>query len=198
MTITITSKKIKMWTYTSITIRNTRTCLPVILLFIAYAMAISTCRLLTWNVRGVMSSAGSKRELLDTYDIDLAFINEHKLREQQNSFFNSLHSGYAAFTLCYDSVSQSTMCGKGGVAMCNVRQGRCSSQYKKTCRFSVSVLDVQVSDRILGIKIEQKELRAIYAFSVYMPSINYSNIDYNEHLDYLYDNFSEIGTVLFP
>ena len=77
--------------------------------------------------------------------------------------------------------------------MCNVRQG----QYKKTCRFSVSVLDVQVSDRILGIKIEQKELRAIYAFSVYMPSINYSNIDHIEHLDYLYDNFSEIGTVLF-
>ncbi|MCG7879467.1 MAG: hypothetical protein N0C90_24515, partial [Candidatus Thiodiazotropha endolucinida] len=139
---------------------------------------------------GIMSSAGSLSKLLDDNNIDLAFISEHKLREQHKSFLDSVHCSYSAFTLCDASVASGSRCGKGGVAV----------MYKKTCQFSVSLLDVQVNDRILGIKIDHKAVKPIFAFSVYMPSVNYSYNEYAECIEYLqdlYECFSEQGTVFF-
>lgn len=153
-------------------------------------MAISNCRILTWNVRGIMSSAGSLSKLLDEYNIDFAFIAEHKLREQHKSFFDSVHNDYHAFTLCDASVTPGARCGKGGVAI----------MYKKERQFSVSLVDIQLNGRILGIKIDQQQIRPIYAFSVYMPSVNYSYEEYSECFEYLqnlYETFSELGSVLF-
>ena len=137
-----------------------------------------------------MSSAGSLSKLLDTYEIDFAFISEHKLRKQHDVFLDSVHSNYHAFTLCDSSTVQGARCGKEGVAV----------MYKKTCQFSVSPLDIQINDRILGVKIDQNDALQIYAFSVYMPSVNYSTEDFKEcfaFLQNLYDTFSAYGTVLF-
>ena len=64
------------------------------LLLILLIMASTECRILTWNVRGIVSSAGSLSKLLDDKNIDIAIISEHKLREQQETFLNSVHSNY--------------------------------------------------------------------------------------------------------
>ena len=40
---------------------------------------LNELRLVTWNVRGVMSSAGTLSKLLDQQNVDIAFITEHKL-----------------------------------------------------------------------------------------------------------------------
>ena len=137
-----------------------------------------------------MSSAGSLSKLLDDKNIDIAFISEHKLREQQVSFLNSIHSNFSAHTICDTSVGPNARCGKGGVAIL----------YKKSCQFTISKLDVQINDRIIGVQIDGKHLKPIYAFSVYLPSVNYSYNDYAECIDYLrvlYETFSESGSVLF-
>ena len=155
-------------------------------------MAASVCRILTWNVRGIMSSAGSLSKLLDIHDIDFAFISEHKLRNEHKSFLDSVHSNCRAITVCDTSIPQGTRCGKGGVAI----------MYKKECQFSVSHLDIQLNDRILGVRIDQRHSRTLYAFSIYMymPSVNYSVDEFHECIDYLeniYETFSEMGTVIF-
>ena len=144
----------------------------------------------TWNVRGIMSSAGSLSKLLDLHAIDFAFISEHKLRNEHKTFLDSVHNNYRAITLCDTSITPGSRCGKGGVAIL----------YKKECQFSVSHLDIQFNDRILGIKIEQRNSIAIYAFSVYMSSVNYSIEEFHECIDYLEninETFSELGTVVF-
>ena len=56
------------------------------LLPILFVMASTVCRILTWNVRGIMSSAGSLSKLLDDKNIDIAFISEHKLRDSKTYF----------------------------------------------------------------------------------------------------------------
>ena len=72
--------------------------------------------------------------------------------------------------------------------------------YKKNCQFSVTPLDIQFNDRILGVKLDQHDAMPIYAFSVYMPSVNYSTDDYQECfacLQNLYETFCAHGIVLF-
>ena len=153
-------------------------------------MSVLNCTILTWNVRGIMSTAGSLSKILDDYSIDFAFISEHKLREQQKSFLDSVHLNYTAVCVCDASITPGARCGKGGVAI----------MYKKTCQFCVSHLNVQLSDRIIGIQINQSCMKPIFAFSVYMPSVNYNSSDYIECFEYLqelYDTFSELGTVIF-
>lgn len=153
-------------------------------------MAASVCRILTWNVRGIMSSAGSLSKLLDIYEIDFAFISEHKLRNEHKLFLDSVHRNYHAITLCDSSNISGAGCGKGGVAI----------MYRTGCQFSVSPIDIYDNSRILGVKIDQRSARPIYAFSVYMPSVNYSTAEYHEcfqRLQNLYDSYSDIGTVLF-
>ena len=109
--------------------------------------------------------------------------------EQQYTFLNSVHSNYSAFTLCDATVGPSARYGKGGVAI----------MYKTSCQFTLSPLNIQINDRIVGIQIDSKYLKPIYAFSVYLPSVNYSYDDQAEcidHLQVLYDTFSESGHFL--
>ena len=148
------------------------------------------CRILTWNVRGIMSSSGSLSKLFDIYEIDFAFISEHKLRIEHEVFLDSVHSNYHSITLCDSSIAPGTRCGKGGVTI----------MYKKNCQFSVTPLDIQVNDRILGMKIDQHDAMPIYAFSMYMPSVNYSTDEYQECfacLQNLNETFCAHGIVLF-
>ena len=154
------------------------------------AIPLLKCNIFNWNVRGAMSSAGSLSKLLDDFDVDLAFISEHKLREQHKSFLESIHNNYTSICTCNSSVVTGARCGKGGVAV----------MFRKNCQFSISTLDIPLNDRITGIKICQSKMRPIYAFSVYMPSVNYNVSDYLEcfeSLQDIHDTFVELGTVMF-
>ena len=50
--------------------------------------------LLTWNVRGVISSCKTLINLLETYPCDVAVLCEHKLTLQSYSFLESIHLKY--------------------------------------------------------------------------------------------------------
>ena len=50
--------------------------------------------ILTWNVRGIISSCKFLNNLLDTYPCDVAVLCEHKLTLQSYSFLESMHFKY--------------------------------------------------------------------------------------------------------
>ena len=50
--------------------------------------------ILTWNVRGILSSSNILNNLLDTYPCDVAVLCEHKLTLQSYSFLESMHMKY--------------------------------------------------------------------------------------------------------
>ena len=56
----------------------------------------NTLNIITWNVRGIMSSAASLSQTLDDLNIDIAFITEHKLLPHMKYFmdhtFNFMNS----------------------------------------------------------------------------------------------------------
>ena len=64
-----------------------------------------------------MSSASSLSKLLDSHNIDFAFISEHKMRNEHYTFFYSIHSNYRALTLSDTSTVPDARCSKGGVAI---------------------------------------------------------------------------------
>ena len=52
--------------------------------------------ILTWNCRGIMSSAYPLSQILDTYSVDIALTVEHKLMPHSALFMDSIHSNYSS------------------------------------------------------------------------------------------------------
>ena len=75
--------------------------------------------IITWNVRGIMSSSLCLNGLLDKTKCDIALISEHKLLPYNDSFMGCLHSDYDHFTRCDTNVDNYSMlrCGKGGISI---------------------------------------------------------------------------------
>ncbi len=149
-------------------------------------------RFVTWNVRGIMSSASSLGKLLEAHDIDVAFITEHKLFEHSKTFMSSINYNYKDITYCdpdYDIYSNIS-CGKGGVSIL----------YKTTLEFSVRIMDELANERLIGIELACHDNTNIFAFCIYMPSSNYSNDTYIDNINNLQavcNTYSEKGTVVF-
>ena len=99
--------------------------------------------ILSWNVRGIMSSALSFSAMLDKYDVDVACITEHKLLQHLLPFCDSIRSDYKCTAKAEDISSNSTLikCGKGGVAIF------CKSSLMRYANF----IDDINSDRVVGI-----------------------------------------------
>ena len=158
------------------------------IVFIVTVTLMSKCNILTWNVRGIMSSAGSLSQMLELYDIDFAFISEHKLRHEHSVFCRSIHSNYDAYVTCDASDNPQSRCGKAGTCI----------MFKRNCSFSLKHIDNIPSDRVTGITI-LTDSDCIHAFSVYMPPVNYTISDYIDTLDIiqgLYESYSISGSVI--
>lgn len=149
------------------------------------------CNILTWNVRGAMSSAGSISNLLDTYDIDIACISEHKLKSPSATFLDTLHSSYRSICVC-EQVDLNAKCGKEGVSI----------MFKKSLSFAVQELRNIKSTRLTGIKLTSVEstiVTPIYVLCMYLPSANYTFDDYIEcltELQSIYDMYSNDGFII--
>ncbi|KAK3103870.1 hypothetical protein FSP39_022522 [Pinctada imbricata] len=146
--------------------------------------------IMSWNVRGVISSTVSLCSLLDNTDCDVAVISEHKLRQSSSNFFDSMHGNYNGYVKLdqsnYDSGN--SFIGKGGVAIL----------VNKSLNFSVTEVSCYDSDRVVGIQLVDNQRNYIYIFGVYMPSEN--DIDsYMHHisiLESLYNYYSVYGNVV--
>lgn len=50
--------------------------------------------ILSWNVRGIMTSTLPLSDMIQDYNVDIAIICEHRLRPQHRQFLASVHDGY--------------------------------------------------------------------------------------------------------
>ena len=135
-------------------------------LFCFLTMASMGLNILSWNVRGIMSSAYSLSCILDENNIDIALISEHKLFSYSAGFLSSINTKYD-----YVSVEQSgtnpyskATCGQGGVAIL----------YKKSLSKQTEHIDHIRNDRILGIELKpiNNQQESLFVFSVYLPAHN--------------------------
>ena len=148
-------------------------------------------RFMSWNVRGIMSSAGSLSYALNKEHIDVAFISEHKLFEHSKSFMGSIEPLYDHITQCDDDFStyNNIKCGKGGVSIL----------YRKTLNFNIRAMDEIADPRIVGVEITCQSETKIFAFSIYLPSANYPNEIYEDYINTLQaicESYSDVGLVI--
>jgi len=147
--------------------------------------------IICWNVRGIMSSAYSLSAYLESYDIDVALITEHKLFQHSTHFLSCINESYAHIQSVDLTIDQygSAKCGKGGTAIL----------YKKSLKHCISAIPDIASNRITGIELRGRDIDPVYIFCVYMPSDNNVEV-YKEvlsDLQALYSFYNLHGTVVF-
>ena len=147
--------------------------------------------LLCWNVRGIMSSAYSLSDMLDSHCIDIALITEHKLLPRSNHFLSSINSNFYAYNTCNTSFDNfgTLRCGKAGTAIL----------IRKSLQKHISLVNNITNERIIGIEIRYNKLSPLYVFCVYMPADNDVSC-YNEtlcDLQAIFSHYCKLGTVIF-
>lgn len=144
---------------------------------------------MTWNVRGIMSSTLCLSELLIGHNIDICVISEHKLKEKSLHYLNSVEKGYKVFSKT-DSLpnTYNAYHGKGGIAI----------MYKSTLDFYVNEIENIDSERVLGIELKGPTTGSLYVFAAYLPSDeSMERYKYEiDILDSLYKYYSNYGNVL--
>lgn len=151
----------------------------------------NTLSILSWNVRCIMSSSICLSSMLDRVKCDIAIISEHKLKQNNASYLDSIHPDYKSYTRS-ESTNTSTHCsrflGKGGIAV----------MYKKELELSICELTYFDSSRFIGLEIRRPHDRSLYIFGVYLPSDNIIQ-SYSTELYLLEDlvaHFSSLGDVI--
>ena len=118
--------------------------------------------ILTWNVRGIMSSPLFLSNLLLVTGCDIAIICENKSKLSSVSYINSIDTIYHSVSKT-DRFNDFLNCthGKGGIYM----------MYIFSLQFMVKEMVYTNSDRIVCIELKSQNYRSIlnFIFGVYLP-----------------------------
>ena len=128
-------------------------------------------RIACWNCSGIYGNYFYARDLLKNTDI-LA-LSEHWLYNDELSFLDGLDDKfcyYASSSRLNDNTRR-WKCGQGGVGL--------------LWRKNLVVKKIFLSDRLVAIKIKTGPARWSIICGVYLPSTNYSTIDFQNELDAL-------------
>lgn len=110
-------------------------------------------RILTWNVRGAMSSTLCLNSLLDNTHCDIAVISEHKLKNQHNGkmYLDSIHKDYLSIVKIDENDTYTTpnvyFIGKGGVAIL----------IRKSLVYTMKEIKID-SKRVIGVEVQCKHV----------------------------------------
>ena len=101
--------------------------------------------ILTWNVRGVISSSLCLVDILARTNCDIAIITEHKLKSTSANYLDTISQQYCSITRienCINNTSTDSFrfMGKGGGGI----------MYKKNMQFSIVEIPDIDSTRIVG------------------------------------------------
>ena len=122
---------------------------------------LSCLKLLTWNVRGIMSSTLCLSNLLKETNCDICIISEHKLKEKSLQYLSTIEQGYNSIGKAdFLPNSYNAHHGKGGIAIL----------YKNTLQFAVNEIFDTESQRIVGIELKSSSSGSIFIFGAYLPS----------------------------
>ena len=105
---------------------------------------------MSWNVRGIMSSTLCLSYLLNKYHCDISVVSEHKLKENCTSYLDSIHPSFYSFSKTDSNVMSKTVhntyfIGKGGIAIL----------VRKQLQYSIQEIPCLESQRIIGIHLRQ-------------------------------------------
>lgn len=149
-----------------------------------------TCKVMTWNATGIMSSSSYLCDVLNHQSVDVCGISEHWLYEYNMHFMNHINSNYVTHAKA-DADLKTTgtrRVGKGGVALMWKRQ---IDQY-------ITPLDID-DDKIVGIQYEVAKYVYMYIFQVYLPCSNHPIQEFRDYLDSLHallSIYNEKGIVI--
>lgn len=156
---------------------------------VSFFRVIMNLKILSWNVRGIMSSTVCLLKLLTITECDIAVISEHKLKPNFLPYMNSIDMSFNSVSRT-DKLDSEFNCthGKGGISI----------MYKKKLQFSVDEFLDTNSDRIVGIELKSLTCGSVFIFGVYLPADG--SIDKYRHeihvLDDLYSYYSSYGRVI--
>lgn len=160
------------------------------MLFIVFILFfMSNLKVLSWNVRGIMSSTVCLSELICKTNCDICVISEHKLKEKSLRYLSTIEKGYNCISkadiLCDNYAAYH---GKGGIAIL----------YKDSLQFNVvELLDI-ASTRIIGIELKNQSNKSLFILGTYLPS-DESIDNYKNELNILesvYTYYSNYGNVI--
>lgn len=138
--------------------------------------------LITWNVRGIMSSALCLSKSLEEIKPDIAIICEHKLSQENMMFLNTICETYTTFPETENFPSRSHV----------------SLLIKKSMMYSISLVSEYSTDRIIVTELLLADMQPVYIIGVYLPYENDIEF-YKSYVDHLYDVLdimSEKGIVI--
>lgn len=84
--------------------------------FLFFVLLSMQLKLMTWNVRGLMSSTMCLANLLRDTDCDFVILSEHKLPQMYSNYLDSVDNKYFSFTKCESQISNE-LHGKSGVSI---------------------------------------------------------------------------------
>lgn len=146
-------------------------------------------KIIAWNVRGIMSSTIGLNQLIKQSGCDICIISEHKLKNEYLSYLSSIENGYKCIAKA-DSLPSNYQAyhGKGGIGIL----------YKTTLSFSVSELDIDQTERIVGLELRYQGGSPLYIFGVYLPSddVLHKYKDELDTLEALYSHYIQYGNVI--
>ena len=134
---------------------------------------VNNLKVLSWNVRGIMSSALCLSNILDYSRPDVSIICEHKLSNYNVSFLNTIHMDYTSYPCS----------GINGI------NNTVSFLVKKDLIHSVNFIEEYSNDRVILLELTQTVSQSVYICGVYLPYDN--DVDYfKSYLDHIYDIMS--------
>lgn len=144
--------------------------------------------LMTWNVRGAISSTMCLSAFLDKEKCDIVIITEHKLKESTKNFLETIYNDYACIVKLDDQCTMQSnlpFTGRGGVAI----------MYRKSLMYSVKEVTCYNTNRITAIQLSDSFGNIYYILGVYLPSDGNIEmyIDELSILENLYSYFSGYG-----
>ena len=78
---------------------------------------------MSWNVRGIISSTLCLSSLLDSVDCDIVVLSEHKLKSDFTTYLDSIHKDFFSFVKIDNALQENfhtssthQFIGRGGVA----------------------------------------------------------------------------------
>ena len=150
---------------------------------------ISSLTITSYNCRGAMFSYAYLDALLNTCDITC--IQEHHLIPETSNFLKTIHPDFTGKVKVnnINNNMDGIRSERGGIAIL----------WRKTINHTVTEIQCNNSDRLMGVTLTVPGKSPIHIFNIYLPSTNTSMTDYCDVMDNVqtvYNEYSMQGTVV--
>lgn len=128
--------------------------------------------IVSWNVRGIMSSSVCLSNLLDHSNCDITILSEHKLKPSNANYLDTIHPNYSSFVHFDFETTNATrvssyprFLGKGGISI-----------MFKDIAMSISEIPDIDSSRLIAVELKRINQRPLFLIGFIYPLRTMCNI----------------------